>query len=131
MKLIKEIKSKTEELHFRRWRILKTPWFEIYIHGIYQHDLDPHLHNHPWDYMGIVLKGTYVEKTESRHNVMSPWKFFKRNGSSYHKILSIITRPVYTLFVVTKPKRIWGYLVDGKHVDHETYRKNKNSEPSK
>jgi hypothetical protein len=32
---------------------------------------------------------------------------------------------------VTKPKRTWGYLVDGKHVEHETYRKTKNSEPSK
>lgn len=45
--LIKEIKSKTGDLHFRRWRIIETPWFSIYVHGIYKADEEAHLHDHP------------------------------------------------------------------------------------
>ncbi len=40
--LVKEIKSKAGELHFRRWRLLQLPFFAIYIHGIYKSDEDLH-----------------------------------------------------------------------------------------
>ena len=40
MKLIKEIKSKSGEVHFRRWEILKTRWGSIWLHAIYKADQD-------------------------------------------------------------------------------------------
>jgi hypothetical protein len=36
------------------------------------------------------------------------------------------TPVVYTLFFASKPKRLWGYDVDGRFIDHETYREMKN-----
>ena len=64
MKLIKEIKSKSGEVHFRRWEILKTRCGSIWLHAIYKADQDKHLHNHPWDFKSLVLKGSYLEQTE-------------------------------------------------------------------
>lgn len=125
MKLIKEIKSKDGKLHFRRWQILKTPWFSIWLHGIYAADEDKHLHNHPWDFKSMVLKGSYIEETQHGFITQKPLKFNSRNGNSFHKIHKLLTPVVYTIFFVTKQKRQWGYLVDGDFIDNETYRKMK------
>lgn len=125
MKLIKEIRSKEGNLHFKRWQILKTRWFSIYLHGIYSEDKDKHLHNHPWDYTSIVLKGKYIEETPKGINKLYPGKIVSRNGLDYHKILKLQTKSVYTLFFVSPIKRHWGYLVNGEWVHHEIYRERK------
>ena len=126
MKLIKEIRSKEGKLHFRRWEILKTRWFSIYIHGIYAADQDKHLHNHPWDYKSIVLKGSYIEETNNGVNLLKFGTVTSRNGKDYHKIKTLLTKSVYTLFIVSPAKRVWGYQVDGSWMNHEEYRKLKN-----
>jgi hypothetical protein len=127
MKLIKEIKSKEGTLHFRRWEILKTPWFSIWLHGIYAADKDLHLHNHPWDFKSIVIKGSYIEETQDGFVEQYTGKFNSRNGKSFHKIKKLLSPVVYTLFFVGKEKRKWGYLVNDKFINHEEYRKLKNS----
>lgn len=142
--LIKEIKSKEGEVHFRRWRILSTPWFSIYIHGIYKADEDLHLHDHPWDYVSIVLKGFFTEKTlnynfikdekgisawrnaSRNEDVIGPTRIIKRKAEQFHTIESLHGKSVYTLFFTGKRRREWGYDVDGKWIDHKTYRQLKN-----
>lgn len=126
MKLIKEIKSKTGDVHFKRWEILKTPWGSIWLHAIYKADTDKHLHNHPWDFTSVVLKGSYIEQTTLGNKRQYPGKINVRNGAHYHKILEVESPVVYTLFFASKPKRQWGYRVVGKFVDHITYRERKN-----
>ena len=126
MKLIKEIKSKDGVLHFRRWEILKTRWGSIWIHGIYKEDQDPYLHNHPWDFISVVLFGKYLEKTEDKFITQSFGKINVRDGSKYHKIFKLYTKSVYTLFIVSNVKREWGYNKDGEFISNENYRKLKN-----
>ena len=126
MKLIKEIRSKEGKLHFCRWEILKTRWFSIYIHGIYASDKDKHLHNHPWDYKSIVLKGSYVEETTNGLNILKFGTITSKDGNDYHKIKQLLTKSVYTLFIVSPVKRVWGYQVDGSFIDNEEYRRRKN-----
>lgn len=143
-KLIKEIKSKTGEVHFRRWSILSTKWFNIYIHCIYKPDEDKHLHDHPWDFYGIVLKGVYIEEislinTEEFLSMVKsedlPTKRIFRHPlfvvyrKSYipHKILHILTnKPVWTLIFTTKKNREWGYIGEDGWINHKDYRKKKN-----
>lgn len=122
MKLVKEIKSKEGVLHFRRWQLLKTRWFTIYIHGIYHKDEDTHLHNHPWNFINMILKGSYTEQTVNGTILQKPFRINKRKGSDYHKILNVHTNVVYTLFIIGSKRMEWGYLVNGKHVEHSQYR---------
>jgi hypothetical protein len=126
MKLIKEIKSKAGDVHFKRWQILKTPFGSIWLHAIYKADQDKHLHNHPWDFTSVVLKGSYIEQTTLGNKRQYPGKINVRNGEDYHKILEVESPVVYTLFFASKPKRQWGYRVVGKFIDHITYRELKN-----
>jgi hypothetical protein len=117
-KLIKEIKSKEGVVHFRRWQILKTPWFSIYFHGIYKADEDEHLHNHPWNYVSICLWGSFFEASINLIKLIRPFSVSKQKSSRFHKILKLKSKVVYTLFFVSD--RIdgeWGYLVNGKIID--------------
>ena len=61
--LAKEIISKDGVVHFRRYRLLSTPWFNIYIHNILRSDEDAHFHDHPWGFFSFILnctKGGYT-----------------------------------------------------------------------
>lgn len=125
--LIKEIKSRSGIIHFRRWRLLSTPWFAIYIHGIYKADEDEHYHDHPWDYISIGLKGYGFEEHYKGghvdHNLIKPFGVIRRKAEEFHKIESLFKSPIYTLFITGKRRREWGYSYNGSWLDHKTYRK--------
>jgi hypothetical protein len=131
MKLIKEIKSKEGVLHFKRWQILSTPFFSIYIHGIYHHDEDRHLHNHPWNIWTMILWGSYWEEIidKKRRSVLlrTPLSSAYRNSERFHKIKELKSQKVYTLAIVGRRKKEeWGYMTEKGFVNHINYRENKN-----
>lgn len=127
--LAKEIKSKSGILHFQRWRILSTPWFDINIHRIFRPDEDEYLHDHPWNYFGMILAGSYDEQYSDAMftgmNPMNPGSFGFNNAERFHKIYRLNTPSVTTLFINGRRRRDWGYKVDFLWVQHEMYRKNK------
>lgn len=131
--LIREIKSKTGELHFRRWRILATPWFSIFVHGIYKHDEDQHMHDHPWNFYSLILKGAYSEKFKSKDgskqedSVRVALTGAYRKAEDYHKITHLHSKAVYTLVFAGKRRREWGYDVNGKWMENGEYRTRKNA----
>lgn len=98
MKLIKEIRSKDDVLHFKRWRLLKTPWFEVYIHGIYHKDEDKHLHNHPWNIWTMILWGSYIEELmgkdckSTKHKIRTFLNMGYRNSERFHCIREVISK---------------------------------------
>lgn len=71
-KWVKTIVSKDGKLHFKRFAILETERFAIYIHRIYESDKDEHLHSHPWHFWGMVLKGSYVERYK-KYSTKDAW----------------------------------------------------------
>ena len=132
LKLVMNIVSKKGITHFKRWSIIQSKWFNIYIHAIYVADLDKHCHDHPWNFMSIILKGTYIEKVINKHPkhnryisylTRSFWSnTFKWNkAETTHKIDKIMDGPVYTLFITGKNRRDWGYDVDGTWYQWEEY----------
>lgn len=141
---VKEIRSKTGELHFERFAIIETSLFAVYIHRIHKEDKDRHLHSHPWNFFTVTLKGSYVERFlgldlfgESQEDVR-----VKRPGSIafgdryfYHKIDRIVNGPVTTFFVTWGRPHSWFYFVtDEKGVEYSVesndYRKLKHSTES-
>jgi hypothetical protein len=128
MRLIKEIKSKSGELHFRRWKIITIPWIcSIYIHGIYKADEDLHLHNHSWKIWTMILSGGYIEELQGgKVRIRKSGHMAKANLSDFHKIKEMIKTPTYTLAVVgMRAVEEWGYMTENGFVDHITFRNNK------
>lgn len=43
--------------YLRRWRIIQTPWFGVFLHRIYLNDNDREVHDHPWNFTTITDDG--------------------------------------------------------------------------
>lgn len=122
--LIREIKSQKGVIHFRRWRLISTPWFSIFIHEINEPDKDAHMHDHPWNFIGIILKGGYVELTENGEAHKS-WISFNK-AEKFHKIKSLYCK-TYTMVITGSRYREWGYNTENGWLDNITYRILKNN----
>lgn len=48
-------------LYMRRWRAIHTRWFGIRVHHIVRSDDDREMHDHPFSFVSVILKGGYVE----------------------------------------------------------------------
>lgn len=131
--LVKEIVSKTGDVHFRRYRLIQTPWFALYIHHILKSDEDRDLHDHPWNFSSLILKGSYAEMWKksplfkvNRNQVYYPGDIVKHAAEDAHKI-TLMSKDVWTLVLVSGPRRPWGYrLKDGTWLSHQAYRYMKN-----
>jgi hypothetical protein len=130
--LVKEIVSKFGQVHFRRFRLLQTPWFAIYIHQILRSDEDLDPHDHPWNFTSVILEGAYHEdswyppnfdKMQSRDYYSGD--VIEHKGEDAHK-LRLISREVWTLVFVSGRTRPWGYQTPAGWIGHEEYRQLKN-----
>lgn len=130
--LEKEIISREGVIHFRRWRLLSLPWFSIYIHQIFKEDQDKYLHDHPWDYFNLILKGSYTEEYSfSMKHYTRKLNFLNysfNDSYRFHKIHSLNSKLVTTLFITGRRKREWGYKIGEYWIHNDFYRKNKDIE---
>lgn len=122
LKPIKEIKSKKGEVVFRRYKLFYTPWFNCYLHEWFQSDKDRHLHTHPWNFLGIILKGGYIEETPEGKKRRGPLSIVKGKHSYIHKVNELLCNKGWTLFFTGKKTYPWGFVVDDKVVSNNEYR---------
>lgn len=122
MFLVKEIRDRNGVLHFKRWALLWTPWFALYLHKICLPDYDEHLHSHPWNFVSLVLKGFYLESSRGQKIHRKPGSLLMRKASDFHQITWLGAPPVWTLVFVWGRRREWGYDVGGVCIDNQTYR---------
>lgn len=124
-----------------RWTLLK--WWGgrgLYLHHFVGDDWSLDLHDHPKRFVSIGLRGSYVEETPSRYrdwwttipalsmetrSYRAPWiRTFP--AQHIHRIKLIDGKPCWTLVVVLKTVRPWGFwhgwywIPWRKYVDSET-----------
>lgn len=104
--------------------------FNIFIHKFLKSDPDD-VHDHPWPYATIILKGGYYEWTpnfdstgtkisETRH-WRGPGHFRFCNATSYHRIELAPNVECWTMFIPGPQRREWGFLVKDKWIHNENY----------
>jgi len=130
MKLVKEIKSKEGEVHFRRWAFFETKYLSVYYHEIFKADKDKHRHNHPWNIFTVILSGGYVEETENGNILRRKWHMANRWRNQFHKIKRLLSNKVTTLAICYGKRKDWGYqLSDNVTISNDEYRKLKHAQP--
>lgn len=98
--------------------------FNVTLHKIVRSD-DAIMHDHPWGYMTIVLKGGYWEHTpifNSEGKMFAefqtwrgPGSIIRRKAGEYHWLeLDETVGPATTLFFMGRQQREWGFLVQTK-----------------
>ena len=121
------------------------PW-SFRIHHILRPDEDRDLHDHPWNARTIILRGWYTEErlelatsvdmlTPGRPLLWLPDDEIRKlatvqrnpgdtarlNHGEYHRIDQVSHGGVITLFITSKWRGDWGFLVNGVKVPWRTY----------
>jgi hypothetical protein len=101
-----------------RW-VFECKLFSVRLHHWLYSDDTRHKHDHPWDFISIVLQGTITDRSEEgeqKRRWLSVTRF-----SADHKHSVIVEKPCWTLLVTGPEKRKWGYWVDGKFRKRNKY----------
>ena len=104
--------------------------FNIFLHKFLKGDPDD-VHDHPWPYATLILKGGYYEWTaefdennikigETRH-WRGPGHFRVCSANSFHRIELKPGVTAWTMFMPGPQKREWGFLVNNQWIQHEQY----------
>jgi len=105
--------------------------FNITLHKILVSDLDD-LHDHPWNYATLIIKGGYWEHTPKGKFWRGPGHFRYRSSSDLHRLeLAKDSEgneiPCWSLFYMGKKQNngIWGFIRNGEWIESEQYLKEK------
>jgi hypothetical protein len=103
--------------------------FNVFLHNFHRSDPDD-LHDHPWPYATLILKGGYWEwipKFSSGGTIIGEQKVWRGPGhfrtcsaNSYHRIELQPGVDCWTLFMPGPQKREWGFLTH-KNWDGKTF----------
>src|SRR5579872_5760324 len=100
---------------FTRFTLLKTRWFNVYLHKLWAPDWHPECHDHPWSFLAIILAGGYWEQTSSACVWRRPGSVLYRPAEFTH---NVVTRDAFGFphinwsIVITGPKRrSWSFKV--------------------
>ena len=104
--------------------------FNVFLHCFHKSDPDD-VHDHPWPYATLILKGGYYEWTpmfDSKGKMIAeictwrgPGHFRICGANSYHRIELDPNVTAWTLFMPGPQKREWGFLVNNKWIHNDKY----------
>lgn len=104
-----------------RWTLARLPWFSVYLHHFVGDDWSRDMHDHPKRFISIGLWGRYVEETprgETRY--YAPWlRTFP--AEHIHRIRLPEGATCWTLVIVLKATRPWGFWSGGKWIPWRQY----------
>jgi len=91
-----------------RYKVFRCPWFKIFLHHILRSDEDPELHDHPWNFVSLILWSGYIEHLPGDVvRRVRAWDVIRHRAADAHRL--ILDRPAWTFVVVTGKKRHWGF----------------------
>lgn len=112
-----EYLGRVECPYARRWVIESPTGYSLRIHHFYKSDDKRYYHDHPWWFLTLVLRGSYIDVSASGQDKLTPGSVRFRKSSHAHSVVvnhDYRENGVWTI-VLTGPKsRKWGFWVNGK-----------------
>jgi hypothetical protein len=97
-----------------RYIIFRTKWIGFFVHKFLRDDHDRALHDHPWSFISIILKGGYYEVTEEKISWKGPGSILYRPAAWRHRVVLLDGIPSWSFIIRLKRTRDWGFWPDGK-----------------
>jgi len=94
--------------------------FNIYLHRILLSD-EPVLHDHPWNWATLVLKGGYFETTPVGRFWRGPGSLRIAKATEMHYLEINAGQPCWTLFMRGRSQRVWGFATVKGWLDYKAY----------
>ncbi len=101
--------------------------FNVTLHKVLKSDEET-LHDHPWSYATLILKGGYYENTPKGRLWRGPGHFRYRRSEDLHylelaKDADGNEIPCWSLFFMGRKATDWGFRVKGNWISHKRYLK--------
>jgi len=107
--------------YMERW-LARTPRGYVRVHHILRSDDDRALHDHPFDFTSLILRGSYIEHVPADptrpggptvSQRYGPGSILRRRAEDPHRLV-LPDGPVWTLVLTEKKRRDWGFhLAEG------------------
>ncbi len=111
------------DVYLTRLHIVQTPWFSIMLHWLRRPDPQPDLHDHPNDFISIVIRGGYTELRDGPLGHRNKVKITFLNtirAEDRHKIVEV-ERNTTTLVFANAVRREWGFWRDDEFISWRKY----------
>lgn len=106
--------------YMRRW-VVKTPWFLLRLHHILRGDNDRHFHDHPFDFVSLILKGGYIEYTPNGlPRIFDPGSVNAKKADQLH-YLKLLSGSTWTVLVTSPYYRDWGFATEDGWIKADRY----------
>lgn len=98
-----------------RWFLVpRNRRFNIYLHKFLRDDEDRALHDHPWWFISLILKGGYFERVGQGVISRRAGSIAFRKATHRHRVILFVTeegkrRPCWTIVITGQKKRTWGF----------------------
>jgi hypothetical protein len=99
--------GKPECPYMRRWVFNFFDLFSVRLHNWFYGDDPRAFHDHPWDFVTIVLKGSYTDLNPEGKQEMDRWTVKFRKAEHKH---TVETKGCWTLLFCGPTKREWGFF---------------------
>lgn len=124
-------------VYLDRWGIGVPALGAVFLHRMDAPDPGEDLHDHPWSFVSLVLKGGYTERRapvvevdgdrferrmlcERRQRL--PWSIARFRLGECHRVEHLGRTPTWTLVVTGPVRRKWGFfLADGAWMNEREY----------
>ena len=121
-----------------------TRWFGVYVHRIVAPDPGLDLHDHPWPFVSLILRGAYVEQyadareaarlaafaedparpagtgNRGRLRTWGRWSVHRLPLTIAHRI-AVVEPHTWTLVLRGRKSRSWGFYLPDGYVDQRSY----------
>jgi hypothetical protein len=109
------------ERYMERFWVFRTRWLSARLHRILRSDHDRDLHDHPWPYATLILRGGYWEITEQGQRWHGPGSVLFRRATHLHRLVLPPDEPATTLFLHGRKRREWGFRTTAGWVHWRAY----------
>ena len=85
--------------------------YSIRLHHWIGSDVGPHFHDHPFDFISILFKGSYTNCTPNGNRFIKAPGIWWGPGEARHR-LEISEGGAWTILLCSRPHRKWGFWVN-------------------
>lgn len=93
----------------RWWLIPRNRHVKVYVHKFVRSDDDRAMHDHPWGFVSLVLRGAYLEQRPGGTRLRQRGSVAYRPATTRHIVHLINELPCWTLVVGGPKVRDWGF----------------------
>jgi hypothetical protein len=95
--------------YLRRW-VINFYFFSVRLHHWISSDDHRNFHDHPWNFLTIVLRGGYTDISDKGAELLTPGSIRLRKASHAHTV-NVNPGGCWTLLLTGRTKRQWGFWV--------------------